>query len=210
MTKKTDALIFRYGIKTLWQNNIYLFKISISSHFFFKFLHSSLEKRSIELLSIKQENFDTIYAFIFCFFWKSWKISFTYNTMTLLLKIIRFYRYWFLSQLLYGYIFFMRWNFFLRLPLMNLVSLCIKGISTYISNYNYPILYKRLNILFLKIEQLRLESGLSLAFKRNIHITLQNIFNLNIYFDFIKFSKKKNKYFSSIFNNIRIYDLFNM
>lgn len=68
MTKKTDPLIFRYGIQTLWKNTNFLFKASFSSSFFFKFLKFELKKRNLELVSVEQKKSNLISVFVFCFF----------------------------------------------------------------------------------------------------------------------------------------------
>jgi hypothetical protein len=68
MTKKTDSLIYRYGIQTLWTNTNFLLKTTVSNNFFSKFLSFELKKYGFELLSIEQKKFNIISIFIFCFF----------------------------------------------------------------------------------------------------------------------------------------------
>lgn len=57
-------------------------------------------------------------------------------------------------------------------------------------DYSYPVDVNSLILLFLKVEQLRLESALSFFFGRHFYIKMHDIFNLPLYFDFIQLSTR--------------------
>lgn len=190
MTKKTDSLIFRYGIQTLWKNTNFLFKTSVSNSFFFNFIQFELQQRNFELLCIEQKKTNIIYAFVFCFFWKNTTSLLKQTNTVLLFKVVSFYKYWFLVQILYSLFSILNSK---KLKLLNIDFLfyCRSNISflTYKQDYNYTLNYTNLDTLFFKVEQVRLEHYISLYFERPFFIKLQNIFNLPLYFDFIQLSK---------------------
>ena len=194
MTKKTDSLIFRYGIQTLWKNTNFLFKTSLSTSFFFKFLYFELQIRNLELLSIEQKRHNLIYLFVFCFFFNSRFIELKNGCGLFLFKFILFYKYWFILKALYSIFFSLNTQrfFFFGFPyLLTLIN--TKNIVVFKSDYSYLYEVQTVNILFFKVEQLRLESFLSNFFIRHFKIKLHNIFNLPLYFDFINLFPSSNK-----------------
>ena len=192
MTKKTDSLIFRYGIQTLWKNTNFLFKSSVSNGFFFKFLQFELYKNNFELLFIDYKQFNLIYAFVFCFFWKSNISIVKKNKILLLYSILQFYKYWFLIEILsiiFNFINKIKVNLLIIHHLISLVR--FDNIFFFKHDYNYFGTNQKFDILFFKAEELRLESAFSNFFNRHFYIKLHNIFNLPLYFDFIQLSKAK-------------------
>lgn len=193
MTKKTDSLIFRYGIQTLWKNTNFLFKTSVSNSFFFKFFKFELKKRNFELLSIEQKKHNILCVFVFCFFWKNAINLSNKKQSALLLKILLFYKYWFLFQALYSCFYILKVQklrilditFFLYLTRFDYI--CISK-----HDYSYSEDTVSLQTLFFKVEQLRLESLLSSSFDRHFVVKLYNVFNLPLYFDFIQLSTRSN------------------
>ncbi len=189
MTKKTDSLIFRYGIQTLWKNTDFLFKTSVSSSFFFKFLQFELQRFNFELLAIEQKKSNFISIFVFCFFWKNDSNFLEKRQVASYFKIVFFYQYWFLFQILYTFFNLSKIEKLNLLTLNSLVYLTKKSVKTFdISkrDFNYFIKIKSLSTLFFKVEQLRLETCLSLFFNRHFYLKLHNIFNLPVYFDFLR------------------------
>lgn len=191
MTKKTDSLIFRYGIKTLWKNTNFLFRTSVSNSFFFKFIKFELKKRNFELLYIEQKKQNTIYIFIFCFIWSdpSKPIS-KKNSLVFIFKIVLFYKHWFLFRLLYSFFNFLKFSQLNVIKALLLFYLPQIGCAI---NYKQDYLYHtntntNLQPLLFKVEQLKLETGLSRVFDRNFYLKLYNVFNLPLYFDFIQLS----------------------
>lgn len=193
MTKKTDSLIFRYGIQTLWKNTNFLFKTSVSNSFFFKFFKYELKKRNFELLSIEQKKHNILCVFVFCFFWKNVISRTTKKQSVLLFKILLFYKYWFLFQVLYSLFNILTVQ---KVKVLNITSLVYltKFDSFFIfkDDYTYSENPISLQTLFFKVEQLRLESLLSSSFDRHFIVKLCNVFNLPLYFDFIKLSTRSN------------------
>lgn len=191
MTKKTDSLIFRYGIQTLWKNTNFLFKTSVSNSFFFKFFKFELKKRNFELLSIEQKKNNILSVFVFCFFWKNVISKTTKKQSVLLFKILLFYKYWFLFQVLYSLFYILTVQKFKTLNITFLLYLtAVDSFFSFKNDYNYMENAVSLQTLFFKVEQLRLESLLSSAFNRHFVVKLYNVFNLPLYFDFIKLSTR--------------------
>jgi hypothetical protein len=194
MTKKTDSLIYRYGIQTLWTNTNFLLKTSVSNSFFSKFLSFELKKHGFELLFIEQKKFNIISIFTFCFFWKSTTDAPKNKTTKLFFKVLLFYKFWFLSQLLYSAVCFIhiaKLTFICTTALLYLSRSII--FFVYKRDYCYPTNITNLGLLSLKVAQLRLESTLSKFFNRPFYLKLHNVFNLPIYFDFIELSNRINE-----------------
>lgn len=187
MTKKTDSLIFRYGVQTLWKNTNFLFKTSLSNSFFFKFFQFELQQRNFELLTIEQKKYNLISVFIFCFFWKSIFTTSEKNKSRLLFKTLLFYKYWFLFKALFSFFFLVLSQ---RVIILNFNILLYFSKLDFFSigkrDYTYPVNIKNLYSLYFKIEQIRLESMLSLFFGSSFNIRLHNVFNSPLYFDFIQ------------------------
>ncbi len=187
MTKKTDSLIFRYGVKTLWKNTNFLFKTSLSTSFFFKFFQFELQQRKFELLTIEQKKYNIISVFLFCFFWKSIFISAKKTKSRLLFKTLLFYKYWFLFKALFSFFFGLTHQGVIFLNFSSLFyfsKLYTFTISR--QDYTYPVTIKSLNSLYFKVEQVRLENMLSIIFGSSFHVKLHSIFSSPLYFDFIQ------------------------
>jgi len=192
MTKKTDSLIFRYGIQTLWKNTNFLFKSSVSSNFFFKFLQFELYKNNFELLFVDYKKFNLVYAFVFCFFWKASTNRVKKTHISLLYNILNFYKYWFLVQvlfILFNFINTLRVSFVIIHPLLSLVQFTRVFFFKY--DYNYFGTSQKFETLFFKAEELRLEHSFSTFFNRQFYLKLHNVFSLPLYFDFIQLAKSQ-------------------
>ena len=154
MTKKTDSLIFRYGTQTLWRNTSFLFKINISTSFFFKFLYFELQQRKFELLCIEQKFSNLVYAFVFCFFWQKKYFGHGRNNCTIYLKILLFYRYWLVLNIFFSFFYLILNNKFQFFHISSLLFLV--NHRHYISfskrDFYYPVNCKSVDTLVFKID----------------------------------------------------------
>ena len=165
MTKKTDSLIFRYGTQTLWNNSNFLFKTSVSTSFFFKFLYFELQRNCFELLSIEQKNYNVIYVFVFCFFFKDALIALKNNYVMSFFNFFSYYRYWFVFKVFYISFYFLKVSHLVIFNINTLFYLVnINQVLSCNSENHYLHELGCLDRIFFKIEQLRLESNLSFFF----------------------------------------------
>lgn len=203
MTKKTDSLIFRYGTQTLWKNTNFLFKTSISTSFFFKFLQFKLKKRNFELLSLEQKKYNLIYVCVFCFFWKNLPVKLIKKHVIFFFKFFMFYKNWFIFKVFYNIFYFLKVSFLTFFTLNYLFYFIhINYSKPKIIDYFYKHELQSLDTLLFKVDQLYLEKSLSFVFNLSFYIKVQNVFNLPIYFDFINIFKSQHskKHNSSLTN----------